>query len=323
MSLWTPGRTSAPVRRPDPSHTPSHGLSHRRPWRAWLLLAPGLVVIAALLLWPLVEVVLLSFQDKQLRDVIRGTTPWNGLANYQELFGNAQLWRVVLPNTVGLAVTCVVLTLVVGTAVALLLQRLGPVLRTAVIIAVLLAWAVPAVTATYTWTFIFDTNGGIVMRALSGLGLVDPATTNWFTERVPFLAIATVNVVHHSFPFVALTLYAGLQTIPRELHEAAMVDGASAWQRFRRLTLPLLRPVFAVVTILSVIWDVKVFTQLYLMPGGDGSNPEVLNLGVWSYLQSFGQNRFGFGSAIAVVLTLLLLVVTVVYLRVLTREDEL
>ena len=87
--------------------------------------------------------------------------------------------------------------------------------------------------------------------------------------------------------------------------------------------MPLLKPVFAVVTILSTIWDFKVFTQIYLMPGGSGSNRDVLNLGTWSYTESFAQNRYGLGAAIAVLLTLVLLAITAAYLRLLFREDEL
>ena len=120
-----------------------------------------------------------------------------------------------------------------------------------------------------------------------------------------------------------MTVLAGLVTIPSELPEAAMIDGANAWQRFRHVTLPMLKPVFAIVTILSTIWDFKVFTQIYLMPGGDGSNREVLNLGTWSYITAMSQNQFGLGAAIAVLLTVLLLVITAVYLRTLFKEEEL
>ncbi len=321
----SPPREGGAGRIPSTTSGFSPGAARRRrstALRPWLLLTPALVVIAGLLLYPLLQVVLLSFQDKRLGDVVRGTTPWNGLENYRELFGNEILWKTVLPNTVVFAVVNVALTVIVGTLVALLLFRLGTLWRGIVTTAILMAWAVPAVTGTYVWVFIFDPNNGVAVRLASALHLVDPAT-NWFTERVPFLSIATLNVVHHGFPFVALTVLAGLMTIPSDLTESALIDGASAWQRFWRITVPMLKPVFAVVTILSTIWDFKVFAQLYLMPGGDGANREVLNLGVWSYLQSFAQNRFGYGSAIAVVLTLLLLVITVSYLRVLFKEEEL
>lgn len=291
--------------------------------RPWLLLAPALGVLGVLLLWPLVRVGLLSVQEFGLRQLVSGDVVWVGLANYREIFGDEFLWRTALPNTVVFAFACVALTVALGTAVALLLYRLGPWWRGLVTTAIMAAWALPAVTGTYVWVFAFDPSAGVLTDALDVLGLVDPATTNLFTDRLTFYAIATVNVVHHGFPFVAVTVLAGLLTVPREVTEAAIVDGAGAWRRFWTITVPLLKPVFAVVTILSTIWDFKVFTQIYLMPGGSGGDRDVLNLGTWSYTEAFGQGRYGFGAAVAVLLTLVLLAVTAVYLRVLFREDEL
>ena len=130
-------------------------------------------------------------------------------------------------------------------------------------------------------------------------------------------------MVYHGFPFIAVTVLAGLMTVPKELYEAAEMDGAGAVRRFTNITVPGLRPIFAVCIILSTIWDFKVFTQIYLMPGGDGTNRSVMNLGVWSYTESFSQGAYGMGSTIAVLLTLLLLAITVVYLRFLMKEEEL
>jgi N,N'-diacetylchitobiose transport system permease protein len=254
---------------------------------------------------------------------VSGRTSWVGFDNYVELLGDGDLWRTVLPNTVVFAVVAVALTVVVGTLVALLLARLRPLTRGIVTTAIMLAWAVPAVTGTYVWVFLFTPGDGLAVQALDALGLADAATTNPFASRVPFYTVAALNVVHHGFPFVALTVLAGLLTVPQEVTEAAIVDGASPWRRFWSVTFPMLRPVFAVVTVLSTIWDFKVFTQIYLMPGGDGVNRDVLNLGTWSYVESFAQNRYGLGAAIAVVLTVLLLIVTVAYLRLLFREEEL
>jgi N,N'-diacetylchitobiose transport system permease protein len=297
----------------------------RRPGaaRPWLLLAPALLVMGGLLLYPLFRVLVISLQDFGLRELVSGRTNWVGFDNYAELLGNADLWSTVLPNTVVFAVVAVALTVVFGTLVALLLARLTPPVRGLVTTAIMVAWAMPAVTGTYVWVFVFTPGDGIAVQALDALGLVDAATANPFTGRLTFYAVAALNVVHHGFPFVALTVLAGLLTIPRELTEAAIVDGARPWRRFWSLTFPMLRPVFAVVTVLSTIWDFKVFTQIYLMPGGDGINRNVLTLGTWSYVESFAQNRYGLGAAIAVLLTALLLVVTVAYLRLLFREEEL
>ncbi|MGF3057302.1 carbohydrate ABC transporter permease [Microbacterium sp. YY-01] len=291
-------------------------------WRPWMLLTPALVILGVLLLWPLVKVALLSFQNYGIREIRKNSTNFIGLDNYVEALTDPQLWKVVVPNTVGFAVVAVFTTVAFGTLVALLLARLGLVWRMLVGSAIMVAWAMPAVTGTYVWTWIFDADRGIFNTALQGMGVID-GPVNWFTNRWAFYAIVLINVVHHGFPFVAITILAGLLGVPREMLEAAEIDGAGAWRRFWKIVFPTLRPVFSVVIILSTIWDFKVFTQVFLMPGGSGSNRSVLNLGVWSYVESFGQNRYGFGSALAVLLTLVLLAITVVYIRTLLKEDQL
>ena len=318
----------APVQPESPAGVPAarrrasgyHASMRRRPW---LLLAPALVVLAVLLLWPLGRVVWLSFQNYGLRELNRGTTNFIGVENYADIFTSDYLYTVVLPNTIGFAATCVVLTVALGTLIALFLKSLPTFWRYVTSTAIMVAWAVPAVTGTYVWVFIFEPSNGLATNLLDRLGFIEAGTVNWFIERWSFYAIATLNVVHHSIPFVALTILAGLLTVPDELYESATLDGAGGWRRFWHVTVPVLRPVFAVVTILSTIWDFKVFTQLWLMPGGGGTNPQVFNLGVWAYVQSFAQGRYGMGSAIAVVLTAVLMLITVVYLRTLFKEDEL
>ncbi|MET9223220.1 sugar ABC transporter permease [Streptomyces sp. NPDC003300] len=290
--------------------------------RPWLLLAAPLAVIAALLLYPIVRVTYLSFQRYGLKEIISGHPTYIGVDNYREALAGSYLWHTVLPNTVLFALVAVAGTIVFGTLVALLLQTLGPKSRAAVVASALIAWALPAVTGTYVWVWIFDPDSGLARRVFQSVGLLGPDGYNWFTDRLSFYSIAELNVIHHSYPFVAITVFAGLTTVPQELHEAARLDGASAWQRFWHVTVPVMRPVFAVVTVLSTIWDFKVFTQIYLMPGGAGSNPDVLNLGVWSYMKAINQNQYGLGAAIAVLLTVVLLAITAVYLRVLFKEDE-
>ncbi|MFI6940935.1 carbohydrate ABC transporter permease [Streptomyces sp. NPDC050418] len=289
--------------------------------RPWLLLAPALVVLAGLLLYPIFQVGKISLQDWEVT-FGGGVGEYTGFDHYSELLSSELLWKTVMPNTVFFAIACVGLTVVLGTLVALLLNRLGTAWRAICSVSILAAWAMPAVTGTYVWIWLFQPEEGMFSQLAGALGLIDPATTNWFTERLPFYAIATLNVIHHGFPFVAITVFAGLLTIPKELYEAGMIDGANAWQRFWKITVPTIRPVFLVVTILSTIWDFKVFTQIFLMPGGSGANEEVYNLGVYSYVQAFGQDDYGAGSAAAVLLTLLLLLITVVYIRTLFRQGE-
>ncbi|MCB1253984.1 MAG: sugar ABC transporter permease [Austwickia sp.] len=279
--------------------------------------------MALLMAWPLGRVVWLSFQNYGLREINRGTTNVTGVENYRDVLGDGYLWRTVLPNTVLFALACVAATVALGTLVALFLKTLPTGVRYVAASAIMVAWAVPAITGTYVWVFLFDAGDGLVTNLLGALGIIETGQVNWFLDRFSFFAIAWLNVVHHGFPFVAVTVLAGLLTVPEELYEAATIDGAGAWRRFWSVTVPVLKPVFAVVTILSTIWDFKVFTQVYLMPGGGGTNPEVFNLGVWSYISSFAQGKYGLGSAIAVLLTLLLLGITAIYLRTLFAEEDL
>lgn len=319
-------QTVQPPVAPGPSRSRGAGGTGRRRAinfaRPWLLLTPALIVLAGLLVWPLIRVLLFSFQDYGLREIVSGNTNYNGGANYTEALANPQLWSVVLPNTVLFAVAAVSGTVVVGTLVALLMSRLGGFWRTVVGSSVMVAWAMPAVTGTYVWIWIFDADRGIVNQLLMGSGLMDDPV-NWFTNRWSFYLIVLINVIHHGFPFVAITVLAGLLGVSPEMLEAAQLDGAGPFRIFFQIIFPTLKQVFTVVIILSTIWDFKVFAQVYLMPGGAGSNREVLNLGVWSYVESFGQNRYGFGSALAVLLTLVLLGITIIYIRALMKEDEL
>ena len=208
------------------------GPGRRRPAagmaRPWLLLAPALLVMGGLLLYPLVRVLVLSLQDFGLRELVSGRTSWVGFDNYAELLRDGQLWRTALPNTVVFAVATVALTVVLGTLVALLLVRLGPVARSAVTTAIMVAWAIPAVTGTYVWVFLFTPGDGLAIQALDAVGLVDAATANPFTDRLSFFAVAALNVVHHGFPFVALTVLAGLLTVPQEITEAATTPVVAA-----------------------------------------------------------------------------------------------
>ncbi|SLM91544.1 hypothetical protein FM110_06715 [Brachybacterium nesterenkovii] len=308
---------------PRPRRTVPAGRRLRRAGAPWLLLAPALIVLTVLLLLPLLRVLNLSLQDYELKNLIRGESNYVGLDNYVHVLSDPFLWTTVLPNTVGFAIVCVVLTMVVGTAVAVFLNALSPLWRGVCTTAIMVAWAVPALTGTYVFVWLFDPLNGLVASALGSAGVLEPGSFNWFTSRLAFYAIATINVVYHGFPFVAVTVLAGLMTVPRELYEAAEMDGAGPWRRFVSVTVPALRPIFAVCIILSTIWDFKVFTQIYLMPGGDGANRSVMNLGVWSYTESFSQGEYGMGSTIAVLLTLVLLLISVVYIRFLLKEDEL
>lgn len=298
----------------------------------YLLLLPCLAIIGGLLLWPLGQVVVMSFYKLDSVRQLRGDRdwPWVGFGNYAEILGDP-FFRTVLRNTVLFAAANVVLTMILGTLVGLLLNRLGRRMATFVGSCVMLAWATPALTGAIVWKWLFDDTSGLVTWMFNALpdglsealfGHADWTGYGWFNSPLTFFTILTLVVVWHSFPFIAVSVLAGLKSLPAELHEAARVDGASPWRAFWSVTFPLLRPVFGILIVLSTIWDFKVFTQQYALAGGTQDRPTFM-LSIYSYATAFSPPpKYGLGGAIAVILTLILLVVTGFYVRALLRQEE-
>lgn len=288
----------------------------------WVFLAPAGVVLVALLGYPLYQLVLISFFDYG-QEQVSGGAPLRflGLGNYSSLLASAEFWRVVV-NTVGFAAACVVTTLALGGALAVLATRLRPWVRKLLFTVSLGAWATPAMTGSAVWLFLFDPTLGLVNQVLVGLGLESFAGHSWTYERLSAFGLVGAEVVWCSFPFVMVTVYAGLLAIPQDVLEAARLDGAGTWRLVRSVMVPLLRPVLIIVTIQSIIWDIKVFTQIYVMTGGGGIGGQNLTLNVYSYQEAFASSRYGAGAAIGVVMTLLLFAITAVYLRALRRNGE-
>lgn len=298
----------------------------------YLLLLPALVIIGVLLLWPLGQVVAMSFYRLNSVRQLRGDRewPWVGLGNYTEILSDP-FFLTVLRNTVLFAAANVLLTMVLGTLVGLLLNRLGRKMATFVASCVMLAWATPALTGTIVWKWIFDDTSGLVTWLFNALpdgfshalfGRSDWTGYGWFNSPLLFFAILTLVVVWHSFPFIAVSVLAGLKSVPSELHEAARVDGASPWRVFWKITFPLLRPVFGILIVLSTIWDFKVFTQQFVLAGGTQDRPTFM-LSIYSYAEAFSPPpKYGLGAAIAVILTLILLVVTGFYVRMVLRQED-
>jgi N,N'-diacetylchitobiose transport system permease protein len=285
-----------------------------------LMLLPALTIIVALVGYPLVRTVYLSFTDTGLGELIYGGSTWVGLDNFKEVFTDEHL-RASLVNTVLFGTACVVGTMALGFAVALLLnQRLKG--NAFFAVAVLLPWAVPSLAASSIWKWLFDSRYGFVNWVLVQVGFDSFQDYAWFASRLSASIAIFVTVVWQSFPFVALALLAGLQTIPRETLQAAQVDGANAFQRFKLVTLPLLRPIVAVLVIFSTIWDFKIFDQIYVMAAGVPDR-SADTAAVAAYREGFALSHYGLGSAVAVVLFLILLVFSLVYVRMIGREGEL
>jgi N,N'-diacetylchitobiose transport system permease protein len=285
------------------------------------LLAPATVVLGLVLVYPLIRLTTFSVQKFGLRQQFGAPPEFVGLENYRRVLTDQQFW-VVLGRTTAFCAETVVLTIAIGMVVALITQRVGRVLRLTLITSLLLAWAMPPVSSTIVWQWMFDTQFGLVNWVLTTFGL-DYDAHSWLSNPLSFYFVATLVVVWMGVPFVAFTLYAGLTQVPQELIEAAQLDGANGLQRFRNVVIPVLRPILLILTALSVLWNFRIFTQIYVLQKAGGVNRDTNVLGLYTYRIAIGESRFDVGAALAVLMVIILLLFSLFYLRQMSKTEEL
>ncbi len=286
----------------------------------YLLILPALTATAALLGYPLLRNLIISFQNLNAFQLIRHTTEWTGFGNYTDQLTSADFWHTTL-RSVLLTAADVALIMVGGTLVGLLLNRLGKRMRLLLSLGLTLAWAMPVVAGTTVYQWLFDTQYGVVNWALARLGRHSMAGYDWLGHQFSTFSVLTLMIVWQSVPFVALNLYAGLTTISAEIFEAARMDGAGAWRTFGSVVFPMLRPFFLSTTFLEIIWVFKAFTQVYaLNAGGPAGSTETLP--VYAFIQGVGNQHYGVGAAISTLTILILLGLMSYYFRIILKQED-
>ena len=202
------------------------------------------------------------------------------------------------------------------------MTKVGRAARVTLQVGMLLAWGTPVLATMTVWQWLFDSQYGVINWLLAEpLGVEGMRNHSWLIEPLSFYFVATVIVVWMSVPFVVFTVYAGLLQVPAEVEEAAELDGASAWQRFWYLAVPLIRPVLFVVALLQVIWDLRVFTQIYVLQRAGAPTRDTHLLGTYIYSLA---KEFSMAGAMATIMLLITLALTGFYIRRMLRtEDEL
>ncbi|WP_433829674.1 carbohydrate ABC transporter permease [Actinoplanes sp. CA-015351] len=295
--------------------------SQREARTAWLLSLPTLLILVALLAYPLYRMIVLSFQNMRLRELITGLTPpWVGFDQYTKALTDGVFWGVVA-RTAAFTVVSVTISVLVGLGIALLMRRVHAKVRLFMMIAMMFVWALPQLVAAQAFRWLTDSDFGVLNYLIDKIPGVDFANHSWFVNPWEGWAVITTLVVWAGIPFLAISLSAGLTQVPKELLEAATVDGASSWQALRNITLPILKPLLTIVTTLSVIWNFGLFTQNWALRD---SHPEPVyqTLATYSYTQAFGQSRYSYGSAISVITVLIMLGVMVFYIRQMFKIGE-
>jgi multiple sugar transport system permease protein len=280
------------------------------------LLIPAFAIIVGIILFPLLDAARLSVTSTNLINIRK--QPFVGLRNYQQILTDPTYWQVV-GNTFFITGASVAVSVVIGMGLALALNAMVTVrglLRALFIV----PWLVPGVVIGVTWNWMLSTETGVVNYLIRTLGIA--------SQNLPWLADGTLSMaavngvfVWSSVPFIMVTLLGGLQAIPSELVEAAIVDGATFGQRFRRVVLPLLLPIITIATILRVIYTIQNFVIVYMLTqGGPGYATETLALYV--YETAFNSARLGKASAIGVTWFIYSLAFVVLYLKLVDREER-
>jgi arabinogalactan oligomer/maltooligosaccharide transport system permease protein len=319
--------------------TPTPGRLRRsfdRYWYAYAMVLPTILVLGVLVLYPLVQGIYQSFTDlneSNKRDeictkVLGGDETCEpnpdryefvGLDNYVDLLsGDIGRFWMQFTNTLVWTATCVVFHFGLGLALAIMLNRA---LRGRSLYRVLLIvpWAVPAFVSAFAWRFMFDQRFGLVNSMLIQLGL-DPV--EWLAHRWTAMFTAIVTNVWLGVPFMMVAILGGLQAISNDLYEAAEIDGASAWQKFRNVTLPGLRPVSATVILLGTIWTFNMFPIIYFVTGGEpAGESEILVTG--AFRAAFeGIRNYSLAATYGVLILSMLVVYAAVYRRMLSKQGE-
>ena len=290
-------------------------LRQREQRQAWVLLAPMLLVMLLLTAWPLLRTIWLSFTDAAL--IGSGESPaWIGLGNYLYALTDpdfrASIWR-----TLYFTVVSVTFEGIIGVLVALLLNQkfIG---RNVLRVLVILPWALPTIVNAMMWRLNFNPDYGSINALLSQLGIID-GYRSWLGSPDAALNAVMFADIWKNYPLVTLLVLAALQSIPEDLFEAARLDGASAWRRFRAITFPAIVAPLGVALVLRTIDAFKIFDIIYVMTRG-GPVDSTKTLSFFVYQESFSYLRAGSGAAYAILMTLMCALLITLYLLMLWHQ---
>lgn len=292
-------------------------------------LVPYLLILGAVLVlllgmgYPVAWQIVTSFQKYGALQQLGGKAPdfvW--FDNYIAIAGNSTFWAVVTRSVIFCLVTAFI-TIVIGVLLALLMTKVHAVARFVLQIALLLAWAMPVIAAMTVFIWLFDRQRGVVNYLLGLIPGVDMNGFNWIgTTPLLFFTVASIIIIWMSVPFVAFSAYAGLTQVSGEVLEASQLDGAGAVQRFRFIIFPVLKPVIAIVLLLNLIWDLRVFAQITLLQDAGPKSTDYDLLGTYIYKTGVAGLDFGGGAAMSIFVLALTIALSWFYVRNLVKEES-
>jgi multiple sugar transport system permease protein len=290
---------------------------HKAQWAAWGFIAPVVAYLVAFYAYPLYRNIDLSIRSYTVASFISGNAPFAGFANYSTIF-HSPTFAPALINTAVFVFVSIAFQFAIGLALAVFFFRKFP-LSGFLRALFLVPWLLPLLVSASSWSWMLNSDSGVVNALLHAFGI---GPVDWLTSPDWALASVLIANIWIGIPFNLVIMYSGLQSIPSDVFEAAAIDGASGWQRFWRITFPLLRPVSAITLLLGFIYTLKVFDIIWIMTRG-GPATSSTTLAIWAYQLGFGSLLPDFSSAAAVgnVLIVIALVFAFVYIRVRSRLE--
>jgi len=280
--------------------------------RVWLMMLPLVLVMAAVIGWPLIDTFRLSFTDARL---VGTGGNWVGIENFTKMLSSRNFQRA-FSTTLQFSVYSVTAELILGVLVALLLNQkfYG---RTVLRAMMILPWALPTVVNATLWRLIYNPEYGALNALLTQIGLID-GYQSWLGQPGTAMGALIVADVWKNFPLVTLIALAALQSVPNDIRAAAIVDGANVWRRFRYVTLPYLMGPLMVALVLRTIEAFKVFDIIWIMTRGGPAN-STRTLSILVYQEAFAFQRAGSGASLALIITLCITVLAVLYMQMMRR----
>lgn len=293
----------------------------RRNKAPYWLIFPSILILVVGTGYPTVWQLVTSFKEFGLKQQFGQAAPFVGFDNYVSLLTDRGFWGVI-GRSLAFCGAAATITLLIGLGLAVLMQQITTVSRLTLQISLLLAWAMPVVAAMTVWTWLFDRRRGAINYLLDMIPGVDMYRFDWLATPERFFTVALVIVVWMSVPFVAFAIYAGLSQVSEEVMEAASLDGASGLRRLRLVVLPIIRPVIAIVALLQVIWDLRVFTQITMLQDAGASGTSYDLLGTYIFKIGTGAQSFGTASAASILVLVLTVSISWWYVRRTLKGDE-
>ncbi|WP_034278894.1 ABC transporter permease subunit [Actinospica robiniae] len=285
-------------------------------WAAWAFLLPLVAYLIAFYVYPLYRNIDLSLRDYTVYTFVHGGAPFIGFGNYTAIFHDPT-FATALVNTLLFTFVSLAFQFAFGMMLAVFFAqnfRLSSLLRALFLV----PWLLPLIVSASTWAWMLNSGSGVVNYALHFVGV---APVNWLTSPHWSLVSVIIANIWIGIPFNLVLLYSGLQAIPATLYEAAALDGVNSWQRFWRITFPLLRPVSAVTLMLGLVYTLKVFDIIWIMTRGGPVNSST-TFATWSYRLGFGNllPEFGLGAAVGNLLVAMALIAGLIYIRIQRRQ---